>query len=101
MAGKQNHPFVCFSVKGYMVLVWFRRDLRLADNPALAAAVRSDSILPVYVLDQRDEFLIGGASKWWLHHSLQRLNESLEGKLQFFRGDASRLIPELAGISGA
>lgn len=68
----------------------------MSDNPALAAAVKEDHILPVYVFDQRDEFQIGGASKWWLHHSLKRLNESLEGKLQLFRGDASKLIPKLA-----
>jgi deoxyribodipyrimidine photo-lyase len=58
------------------VLVWFRRDLRLQDNPALSAAARSrHPVLPVFVLpeDKRD----GAASAWWLHHSLAALQQAL------------------------
>ncbi|MEO6992117.1 MAG: deoxyribodipyrimidine photo-lyase [Lacunisphaera sp.] len=61
-------------------IVWFRRDLRLQDNPALAAAVeRGGFIIPVYILDDEGEgrWSPGAASRWWLHQSLASLDESL------------------------
>jgi len=57
-------------------IVWFRRDLRLADNPALTAALRMhDAVLPVYVHAPEEEapWQPGAASRWWLHHSLTAL----------------------------
>ena len=63
-------------------LVWFRRDLRLQDNPALEAAVRSGAeILPVYIHgeSQSAQLSEGGASQWWLHHALSDLDEQLQG----------------------
>jgi len=78
------------------VLFWFRRDLRLADNPALIQAAKRGKVIPVYVLDQDQEAKIGGASQWWLHHSLASLAQSLGGKLTFFVGNASQIIPQLA-----
>lgn len=86
------------------VIVWFRQDLRLADNPALHAAAKSGApILPVYVLDDvnTDEFAMGAASRWWLHHSLAALKESLSGGLVFLQGDAKTILPALAQDSGA
>jgi deoxyribodipyrimidine photo-lyase len=63
-------------------LVWFRRDLRLQDNPALHAALRSG--LPVsalYIHDPQpaDGWALGGASRWYLHHSLLALQQDLAG----------------------
>jgi deoxyribodipyrimidine photo-lyase len=61
-------------------LVWFRHDLRLADNPALAAAVeRQRPVVCVYVWEPDEErpWPPGAASRWWLHHSLGRLDEAL------------------------
>ncbi|MEJ2575818.1 MAG: deoxyribodipyrimidine photo-lyase [Gammaproteobacteria bacterium] len=61
-------------------IVWFRRDLRLADNPALQAACRhADRLIPLFVWSPGDEapWQPGAASRWWLHHSLERLNEDL------------------------
>jgi deoxyribodipyrimidine photo-lyase len=61
-------------------LVWFRADLRLADNPALCAAVAAGApVVPVYIHAPVEEGLWppGGASRWWLHHSLTRLRQSL------------------------
>ena len=61
-------------------IVWFRRDLRLQDNPALSAAVeRGGFIIPIYIFDKEGEgrWSAGAASRWWLHHSLARLDESL------------------------
>jgi deoxyribodipyrimidine photo-lyase len=82
-------------------LVWLRNDLRLDDNPALAAAVAAGgNIVPVYVLDER----AGGASRWWLHHSLASLAASLEARgarLVLRRGDAAAVIPALAAELGA
>eukprot|EP01042_Synura_sphagnicola_P014243 gene14243-18038_t len=62
------------------VLVWFRRDLRLNDNPALTAAVASGRpVVPVYILDDGAETRpIGAASKWWLDKSLRALAADLE-----------------------
>ena len=61
-------------------LVWFRRDLRLADNPALAAAAAADApVVPVYIHapDEEAEWQPGAASRWWLHQSLERLHAKL------------------------
>jgi deoxyribodipyrimidine photo-lyase len=61
-------------------LVWFRRDLRLADNPALtAAAAAGEPVIPVYIFAPGEESAWGpgGASRWWLHQSLSRLGEGL------------------------
>jgi deoxyribodipyrimidine photo-lyase len=62
-------------------LVWFRQDLRLADNPALTAALADgDAVIPVYLFAPTEEgaWAPGAASRWWLHHSLARLTEDLE-----------------------
>ena len=86
---------------GGPTIVWFRNDLRLADNPALHAALaRKAPILPIFVLE-RDNGLraLGAASLWWLHHSLQCLGEALEkagAKLHFYEGEAGTIVPELA-----
>jgi deoxyribodipyrimidine photo-lyase len=77
-------------------LLWFRQDLRLRDNPALAAA-QDDEVLPVYILDDDNagDWRMGAASRWWLHQSLARLNDQLNGQLAVFKGDPLRIIPEL------
>ncbi len=65
---------------GMTTLVWFRQDLRLTDNPALAAALESGAaVVPVYVHAPIEEgaWAPGAASRWWLHHSLERLGEDL------------------------
>ncbi|WP_308933093.1 deoxyribodipyrimidine photo-lyase [Reyranella soli] len=83
----------CIAYKGY-VLVWFGRDLRLADNPALIAALGSGRpVVPVYVLDEETELVRppGAAARWWLHHSLRSLDDSLRAlglRLTLRRGSA-------------
>ncbi len=86
------------------VVVWFRQDLRLADNPALNAAAELGSpVLPVYLLDETSagNFAMGGASRWWLHRSLHALNESLDGGLVFLKGDAREILLRLVEKTGA
>lgn len=84
-------------------LVWFRQDLRIEDNPALFEAAAKGAILPVFILEPPEHsgetHPLGGASRWWLHHSLARLKEALPG-LIFLRGSARHLIPELARECG-
>ncbi len=61
-------------------LVWFRLDLRLADNPALTAALEIGApIVPVFIFAPAEEggWMPGGAARWWLHQSLCRLDEAL------------------------
>src|SRR3982750_2921171 len=60
-------------------LVWFRNDLRLADNPALAAAAARGAVVPVYVWapDEEGSWPPGAASRWWLHGSLEALDSAL------------------------
>jgi deoxyribodipyrimidine photolyase len=61
-------------------LVWLRLDLRLTDNPALAAAVeRGGAVIPVFIHAPEEEspWLPGGASCWWLHQSLRELDARL------------------------
>ena len=78
------------------VIMWFRQDLRLSDNPALLNAIQQGRVLPVFILDEGNDWSIGGASRWWLHHSLLALNESLQGNLWILRGDAAELLLQLA-----
>ncbi len=84
-------------------LVWFRQDLRMADNPALAAAAARGPVIPVYILDETSApngRPLGGAARWWLHHSVSRLSKALGG-LVLLRGDPAVLLPELAAKVGA
>ena len=77
-------------------LVWFRRDLRVRDNPALAAAAAAaGQVLPVYILDEAT----GAAGRWWLHHSLRALRESLARRglpLALRRGRPAEVLRGLA-----
>ena len=84
-------------------IMWFRQDLRLADNPALCAACERGEIIPVYILDDQgaDSWKMGGASRWWLHHALEDLNDSLKQGLQLFQGDALTILRDLAVQTGA
>jgi len=60
------------------VIVWFRRDLRLADNPALYAAARSEKPLILLYIDEENKGRgLGGAAEVWLHHSLTSLIETI------------------------
>ena len=88
-------------------VVWFRKDLRLADNPALQAAVASGAkILCIYIHSPEDEgdWPSGGATNWWLHQSLKSLATSLESlgaRLDLFSGSAAKILPKIISETGA
>ncbi|KAK3230891.1 hypothetical protein Dsin_002772 [Dipteronia sinensis] len=60
-------------------IVWFRRDLRVEDNPALAAGVRAGAVVAVFIWAPEEEgaYHPGRVSRWWLKHSLAHLDSSL------------------------
>ena len=78
-------------------IYWFRQDLRLHDNPALLAAATKAQVLPIYILDDENPGVhrMGGASRWWLHHSLQALNKSIGNKLSVYKGDPQTILLQL------
>lgn len=81
------------------IIVWFRQDLRLSDNPAFRSAAGAGAqVLPIYILDDENagEWSMGAASHWWLHHSLTALDHELENRLLVYRGKADAIIPKLA-----
>lgn len=88
-------------------IVWLRQDLRLADNPALAAAAASKRpLIVLYVLDDETSgaWRMGGASRWWLHKSLTALSGDLAKRgisLTLRRGDAAKIVPGVVRESGA
>ncbi|WP_426690553.1 cryptochrome/photolyase family protein [Rhodanobacter ginsengiterrae] len=87
-------------------LVLFRRDLRLADNPAWSAACAEHAqVLPVYIRSDDDgRWSAGAASRWWLHHSLAALERDLHNAgagLQLHRGEPLEILRALIARSGA
>jgi len=88
------------------VIVWFRNDLRVADNGALAKAAESARpVICLYVLDvDRQERAVGGARRWWLHNSLATLDRKLEAlgsRLVLRRGDSEVELARIIRQTGA
>jgi deoxyribodipyrimidine photo-lyase len=89
------------------VLMWFRNDLRLSDNPALHAAATSGApVIPIYIFDDEapGDWRMGGASRWWLGGSLAALELSLEAigsRLILSRGPTRHVLTRLAREVGA
>ena len=88
------------------VILWLRQDLRLADNPALTKLGADRAIIPVFIDDPEaaGDWAPGGASRWWLHHSLLSLGAdlaSLGSRLVLRRGPARRVLEDLLQETGA
>jgi len=89
------------------ILVWFRQDLRLTDNPALLAACAAGvPVIPVYIRDTQNEgaWAPGAASDWWLHHSLAALALDLEkrgSRLVLQSGASAQALDRLIAETGA
>ncbi len=89
------------------IIVWLREDLRLGDHPAFEAAVRAGgAVVPVFVWSPEEEgrWAAGGASRWWLHHSLARMEEALAGcgsRLVIRAGPVAETLQALCKETGA
>ena len=88
-------------------IVWLRADLRLADNPALEAAVaRGGPVIPLFILDDAaaGAWRMGAASRWWLARSLDALSLALEacgGRLIRRQGDSLAILQGIIAETGA
>ncbi|MDZ3831019.1 MAG: deoxyribodipyrimidine photo-lyase [Sphingopyxis sp.] len=87
-------------------IVWLRRDLRLSDQAAFAAAAAAGPVIPVFILDDETprHRAMGAASRWWLHHSLDRLDCALREKgarLILRRGKCDEQLAAIAEEAGA
>jgi deoxyribodipyrimidine photo-lyase len=80
-------------------VLWFRRDLRLGDHPALAAAGKR--VLGVFVLDDRLLAPAGAARRIFLVRALRALRAQLAGRLLIVSGDPANVLPEIAEAAGA
>ena len=89
------------------VLCWFHQDLRLADHPALDAAIADGhAVIPLYILDDTaaGDWAMGGASRWWLQSQSGqpcRRSRKLGSRLVLAKGRAEEIIPQLMARTGA
>lgn len=86
-------------------ILWFRQDLRLLDQPALAAAAGEGPVLALFILDEETPGMrpLGAAQRWWLHHSLSALHESLSAKgipLHLRRGRSHDVLKDVIAQTG-
>jgi deoxyribodipyrimidine photo-lyase len=92
--------------RGKPIVVWFREDLRVADNPALrSAAAAGRPVVPLYIHDEDGPPRpLGAASKWWLDKSLRALAKTLSeagSPLVLRRGDAMETLKMVVTETGA
>ena len=81
---------------GSRSLFWFRRDLRLQDNPALLAAMdAADEVLGLFIMDQEIAARAGAFRNAYLAESLRALNESMNGRLAVIWGDPQEVLPDV------
>ena len=89
------------------IIFWYRQDLRTRDLPGLLAAVATKRpLIACYIFDEGapGDWAPGGASRWWLHHSLAALDDSLRqlgGSLLLLKGETLPLLRELVKETGA
>ncbi|MBX3178671.1 MAG: deoxyribodipyrimidine photo-lyase [Candidatus Hydrogenedentes bacterium] len=88
------------------VIYWIRNDLRLADNPALTAAVKAGTVIPVYIWSPAEEgaWTPGGASRAWLDASLRALSEAYAAagsRLLMRAGRTAEILLALCAETGA
>lgn len=89
------------------IIVWFRKDLRLSDNPAFDfASSTGQPVVPVFLWspEEEGEWAVGAASRWWLHRSLKQLSAALHrhgSRLTVRSGPALATLRKLVGETGA
>ncbi|CAN2172320.1 PhrB Deoxyribodipyrimidine photolyase [Candidatus Nanopelagicaceae bacterium] len=80
-------------------IVWFRRDLRIGDHPALIAAMEgADEIVPVFILDKQQISEAGSKLLAYMSNSLRALDESLGNRLHIIEGDQIEVLRELIAL---
>ncbi len=83
-------------------IIWFRRDLRISDHPALNAAIEgSDEVIPLFILDKQQIAEAGEKLLAYMSNSLRALDESLGNRLHIIEGDQVKVIKELMDLYGA
>ncbi len=83
-------------------IIWFRRDLRISDHPALNAAIEgSDEVIPLFILDKQQIAEAGEKLLAYMSNSLRALDESLGNRLHIIEGDQVKVIKELMELYGA
>ncbi|MFT7530929.1 MAG: deoxyribodipyrimidine photo-lyase [Gammaproteobacteria bacterium] len=86
------------------IIVWLRRDFRIHDNRALAAAVSSGKpVLLIFIFDEHrsSKWFIGSASRCWLHNSLESFSRELNNKVCLQKGDTDDVLKSLVRETGA
>ena len=77
-------------------IIWFRRDLRIGDHPALLEAIKnSDEIVPLFILDKSQIEEAGAKLLAYMGQSLRALDESLGNKLHIIEGDQVEILKDL------
>ncbi|MEY3319284.1 MAG: hypothetical protein RL540_1659, partial [Actinomycetota bacterium] len=77
-------------------IFWFRRDLRLSDNPALLAAFdEADEVIPLFIMDDEIAERAGAHRRAYLASSLRALDESIAGALHIISGDPVEIFKNL------
>ena len=82
-------------------VMWFRRDLRVADHPALAAALAHGTTTPLFVLDPVFLQRSGAARLAFMYRTLRDLDAQLGGALVVRHGDPREVVTQVAGEVGA
>jgi deoxyribodipyrimidine photo-lyase len=82
-------------------IIWFRRDLRINDHPALLAAIESaDQVIPLFILDKKQIAEAGDKLLAYMGQSLRALDESLGNRLHIIEGDQVEILKELIALHG-
>ena len=78
-------------------IYWIRNDLRISDNLALLKSSEFNNVIPIFILDNvnSEENNLGGASRWWLHNSLKKLNSKFDNKISFYKGDPIQIFKDI------
>ena len=77
-------------------IFWFRRDLRLSDNPALLAAFdEADEVIPLFIMDDEIAERAGAHRRAYLASSLRALDDSIGGALHVISGDPVEILKNL------
>ena len=78
-------------IKNDIAIHWFRNDLRIHNNNSLLNLSQKYKIFPIFIFDETQP-KEGSASYWWLIHSLDKLNQNLNGNLHVYHGKAADII---------